>query len=150
MSPLLKEGCLPLLAFCFLFKQIASPFGWPTHFHFGISFPVLLIHSGIGTHISFFFNKVLLKLCSQRRRKERIERRQSFFFFFAFLEPHPQHVEVSILGVKSELQLLAYATGIAMRDPRCVCDLHHSSQQCRIPDPLSKARDQTCILVHTS
>ena len=29
-----------------------------------------------------------------------------FFFFFAFLGPHPQHMEVPRLGVKSELQLL--------------------------------------------
>ena len=29
------------------------------------------------------------------------------------------------------------------------CDLHHSSQQRRI-NPLSKARDRTCILMDTS
>jgi len=33
-----------------------------------------------------------------------------FFFFFGFLGPHLQHVEVSRLGVKSELQLPARAT----------------------------------------
>ena len=33
----------------------------------------------------------------------------------------------SRLGVESELQLLAYATAIAMWDLSCVCDLHHSS-----------------------
>ena len=32
----------------------------------------------------------------------------SLFFFFFFLGPHPQHVEVLRLGVKSELQLLAH------------------------------------------
>ena len=30
------------------------------------------------------------------------------------------------------------------------CDLYHSSQQCWILNPLSKARDQTCILMSTS
>ena len=30
-----------------------------------------------------------------------------------------------------------------MADPICVCDLHHSSQQCRILNPLSETRDQT-------
>ena len=30
-----------------------------------------------------------------------------------------------------------------MWDPSCICDLHHSSQQCWILNPLSKARDQT-------
>ena len=31
-----------------------------------------------------------------------------------------------------------------------ICDLHHSSWQCGILNPLSKARDQTCILMDTS
>ena len=31
-----------------------------------------------------------------------------------------------------------------------ICDLHHSSQQRWIPDPLSEARDQICILMDTS
>ena len=35
-------------------------------------------------------------------------------------------MEVLRLGVKSELQLLAYAT--AMRDPICICNPHHSNQ----------------------
>ena len=39
------------------------------------------------------------------------------FKFFCFLGPHPQHMEVPRLGVKSELQLQAYATAIATRDP---------------------------------
>ena len=38
-------------------------------------------------------------------------------FPFCFLEPHPRHMEVSRLGVKSELQLLAYAIATAMWDP---------------------------------
>ena len=32
----------------------------------------------------------------------------------------------------------------------CVCDLHYSSWQRRILNPLSEARDQTCILKDTS
>ena len=56
-------------------------------------------------------------------------------------------MEVSRLRVESELHLLAYTTAIAMWDPSCICDLHHSSQQHQIPDPLSKARDQTRILI---
>ena len=31
-----------------------------------------------------------------------------------------------------------------------VCDLHHSLPQCRIFNPLSKARDRTCVLMDTS
>ena len=49
-------------------------------------------------------------------------------FFFFFLGPHLWHMEVSRLGVESELQLLAYAPATATPDPSCVCNLHHSSQ----------------------
>ena len=55
-------------------------------------------------------------------------------------------MEVPKLGVKSELQLPAYATATAMQDPSRVCDLHHSSQQYWILNPLSEARDQICVL----
>ena len=37
-----------------------------------------------------------------------------------------------------------------MWDPSHMCDLHYSSQQHGILNPLSKARDGTCILVDTS
>ena len=45
------------------------------------------------------------------------------------------------LGVELELQLLAYTTAIAMADLNLICDLHHSSQQHWILNPLSGARD---------
>ena len=64
-----------------------------------------------------------------------------FFFFLPLLGPHPQHIEVPRLGVESELQLPAYATATATQDPSCVCDLHHSSQQHWILNPLREARD---------
>ena len=54
------------------------------------------------------------------------------------------------LGVESELQPLAYTTAMAMPDLRHVCDLHHSSQQPQILNPVSEARDQTHILMDTS
>ena len=73
--------------------------------------------------------------------------RNNFFFFFGFLGLHVQHVEVPTLVIKPELQLPAYTTATAVWDPSHICDLHHSSQQCQIPDPLSEARDQTRILV---
>ena len=37
-----------------------------------------------------------------------------------------------------------------IQDLSHVCDLHHSSQQCRILNPLSKARDQVFVLMDTS
>ena len=55
-----------------------------------------------------------------------------------------------LLGVESELQLLAYATATAMLDPSHICDLHRSFKQCQILNPLSEAGDQTHILMDTS
>ena len=54
-------------------------------------------------------------------------------------------MEVPRLGVESELWLPVYTTATATWDPSHLCDLHHSSQQCRIPNPPSEARDQ----IHT-
>ena len=56
-------------------------------------------------------------------------------------------MEIPRLGVQLEPQLLAYATATATPDLSHVCHPHHSSQQCRIPNPLSEARDQTHNLV---
>ena len=70
-----------------------------------------------------------------------------FFFLFCFLRLKVQHMEVPRLGVESELQLSAYATATATLDLSHICDLHHSSWQCQVFDPLSKARDQTCNLM---
>ena len=67
-----------------------------------------------------------------------------------FLGPHSWHMEVLRLGAESELQLPAYATATAMQDQSHVCDLHHSSRQQGIPDPLSEASDWTRILIDTS
>ena len=72
------------------------------------------------------------------------------YLFLAFLGLHLQHMEVLRLVVESELQLPAYATAIATWDLSCVFKLHYSSGQCWILNPLSKARNRTCILVDTS
>ena len=60
---------------------------------------------------------------------------------------HPWHMEVPRLGVELELQLPPYATAAAMWDPSSVCDLHHSSWQRWILNPLSEAKDGTCVLM---
>ena len=52
-------------------------------------------------------------------------------------------MEVPRLGVELELWPLAYTTATAMWDPSRVCDLHHSSWQRRILNPLREVRDQT-------
>jgi len=72
------------------------------------------------------------------------------FLFSVFLGWHLQHMEVPRLGVQSELQPRTYARATATPDASPDCDLHRSSWQCQILNPLSKARDQTCVLVDTS
>ena len=53
-------------------------------------------------------------------------------------------MEVPELGVESELQPLAYTTATATWDPSHICDPCHSLWQCRIPNRMIEARDQTC------
>ena len=51
---------------------------------------------------------------------------------------------------RGQIQLPAHARATAIQDPSHVCNLHHSSRQCWILNPLSEARDQTQILVDAS
>ena len=59
-------------------------------------------------------------------------------------------MEVPRLGVELELQPLGYATATATPDSSRDCNLHHSSWQLQILNPLSEIRDQTCVLMDTS
>ena len=70
-------------------------------------------------------------------------------FLFFFLGPPPQHIEIPILWVESELQLQAYATATAAPDLSHVCNLHHSFWQHQILNAVSEAMDWTCILINT-
>jgi len=56
-------------------------------------------------------------------------------------------MEVSRLGVESELQLPACTTATATSDLSCMCDVHHSSRQSWILNALSEARDRTPKLI---
>ena len=70
--------------------------------------------------------------------------------FFFFLGLYLQHMEGSRLEGESALQLLAYTIATATPDLSRVCNLHHSSQQCQVLNPMIEAKDQTCVLMHTS
>jgi len=61
-----------------------------------------------------------------------------------------QHMEVSRLGMELELQRLVTTTATAAQDESRIYNLQHSSWQCWIFNPLSKARDQTLVLMDTS
>ena len=73
-----------------------------------------------------------------------------FLFLFCLFGPNPWHMEFLRVGVASELQLPAYAIAIATWDSSCICNLHHSSWQRLILNPLCKARDQIHISMDTS
>ena len=79
----------------------------------------------------------------------------SFYFLFYFvlfiiLGANLRYMEVPRLGVESKLQLLAYTTTTLTWDLSHIFNLHHSSQQRRILNPLNEARDGTHFLVDTS
>ena len=71
------------------------------------------------------------------------------FFFFSFLRLYLRHMEVPSLGAESELQPPAYATATATPDLSHIFNLHCSSQQHQIFNPVSKGRDRTHILTDT-
>ena len=73
-----------------------------------------------------------------------------FFFFLVFLGLYPCHMEVARLLVELELVLPAYAIAIATPDLSPLCHVHYSSWPHWILNPLSKARDWTCVLMDTS
>ena len=72
------------------------------------------------------------------------------FAFSLFSGSHQQHMEVPTLGVKLELQLQTHTTATATQDPSHICNLHHSSRQRQILNPLCEAREGTRILMVTS
>ena len=71
-----------------------------------------------------------------------------FSFLFCFLGFHQQHLEVPRLAVKPELQLQYPSHSNEGSEP----SLQPTPQlrQCQIPNPLSKARDWTRILMDAS
>ena len=68
-------------------------------------------------------------------------------FFFVFLGLHLGHMDG-----RSQARgwIRAVATATATPDPSRICDLHRSSQQHCILNPLSKARNPICILMDAS
>ena len=66
-----------------------------------------------------------------------------FFLFRAVLMANGGSQARGLIGATAA----GYATVTATPDPSHVCDLHSSSWQCQILNPLNKARDQTCNLL---
>ena len=72
------------------------------------------------------------------------------YLFIYFLGLYPQHMEVPRPGGKLELRLLASTRATATPDLSHVFNLHPSSRQHRILNPLSKARDWSHVFVDSS
>ena len=72
------------------------------------------------------------------------------FCLFCFLGPHPQHMKVSRPGgrIRAAAASLGHSHSNAGSKPHLY--LHLSSRQCHILNLLSKARDQTQVLMDTS
>ena len=54
-------------------------------------------------------------------------------YHFFFKATPAAYMEVPSLRIESELQLPAYSTATVTRGLSHICDLHHSSRQCRSP-----------------
>ena len=70
-----------------------------------------------------------------------------FVLFLLLVRAAPVAHEILRLGVESELQFTAYLTATATQEPSLISDLHHSSWQHWMVNPLSEARDRTCHLM---
>ena len=73
--------------------------------------------------------------------------RSGFFFFFFCIFAFSRAAPVACGGSQARGQIgavaPAYARATATRDLSHICNLHHSSQQCWILNPLIEARDRT-------
>ena len=106
----------------------------------------LLLHVSDGFGQEFLLSMCLVRMFSFMRWGSFF----LFFFFPCFSGPHLRHLKVSRLGVQLELQLPGYTTAAATQDLSHICNLHPSSWQCWILNPLSEATDWTHILMDTS
>ena len=71
-------------------------------------------------------------------------------FFFLLFMAEPAVYGNSLARDPVGAALPVYTTATATQNPSRICNLHHSSWQCWILNPLSEARDQTHNLVDTS
>ena len=129
--PLTEITIFSLLNFCFTFSLSDSIYAVLIHWYGSVLSPEIENVHWICTLISILYTANMTA---------------TILFFFLGLH----------LGIwtqargQCELQLPVYVTATAMPDPDCICDLHCSLWQGWILNPLSKARDGTCILVDTT
>ena len=100
---------------------------------------------------SFYAQKFIFSSLSTFQIPSKFTKGFAFIFLsFVFLGPHQRHMEVPRLGVESELPAYTTATATATSDLSRVCDLHGSSWQRRVLNPLSEGRNRTRIFMDAS
>ena len=65
------------------------------------------------------------------------------FFFLLFRAAPAAYGDSQVRGPNRATAAGPHTTAIAMQDPSHICDLHHSTWQRRVLNPLSEARDGT-------
>ena len=111
--------------------------------------PLLFHVYGILLYTFIFSLKGSILFCMEAQDKDSIssaiERQtKSYWIFFSFFLFRAIPMVYGSSQARGQIDIHGHA-GFSH-----VCDLYHSSWQCRIPDPLSKARNRTCILIDTS
>ena len=105
-------------------------------------------------YCNFNVKKVSILLLFQTRMEFLYQLRTAFFIISKVIWVFQDNIrgiwKSPGQGFKSELQLLAYSTATAMQNLSRICNVHHSSLQRWIFNPLSKARDRTRIFMDTS
>ena len=92
------------------------------------------------------YNKILsIKLFFEGNNLARISQLYYYYYYYYFVFSRAAHVAYESSQARGLIgaQPPAYARATATWDPSHVFDLHHSSWQHRILNPLSKVRDQT-------
>ena len=116
--------CQVFLQQTWAYSELAKNRSWGSAAYIHVSIHVYsYIFIYVYIHVYMFIDMYIFLVCW-------------FFLIFFGGEVTSWHMEVPWLG--------------SVPDLSCVWDLHHSSQQHWIVNPLSKARDRTCILMVTS
>ena len=155
LHPVITGYCLPLFLFLFLgphlwhmkVPRVGAEWGQGSNPHLRSWEPGILVEFSLSCDRNSLLN-IFLCLCWQYVY---LLWRKVFSFFLSFFLFRAAPTAYGRAARDwMELHLLVYTTATAVLDPSCVYDLHYSSWQCWILNPLSEAWDWTHILMDIS